>query len=91
MALKKITGGGGWRKRNPDYNKGCCVNLWIDTLHIYNGMEKQYWIKQDLVKFSRDNLIQNIRLVHIIDQKKEFNILSYKDERFFFVFEKAEW
>lgn len=47
-------------------------------------MEKQYWIKQDLVKFSRDNLIQNIRLVHIIDQKQEFNILLYKDERFFF-------
>lgn len=54
-------------------------------------MEKQYWIKQNLVKFSRDNLIQNIRLVHIIDQKQESNILSYKDERFFFVFEKAEW
>lgn len=48
-------------------------------------MEKQYRIKKDLVKFSRDNLIQNIRLVHIIDQKQESNILSYKDERFVFV------
>lgn len=55
----------------------------MDTSHIYNDMEKQYRIKKDLVKFSRDNLIQNIRLVHIIDQKQEFNILLYKDERFF--------
>lgn len=48
--FKKITGGvgggvGGWRERNPDNNKECCVKLQMNTSHIYNDMEKQYRIK----------------------------------------------
>lgn len=32
-------------ERNPDNNKECCVKIQMDTSHIYNDMEKQYWIK----------------------------------------------